>query len=163
LSDQQRIADILDKADALRTKRRATLAQLDTLTQSVFLDMFGDPRSNPKGWPIATVSQLADVQGGLPVTAARSKLPQEVPYLRVANVFRGSLNLTEIKTIRATDAEIARTALQKDDLLIVEGHGSPLDIGRCALWDGSIATCVHQNHIIEATRGASHSGCRRHS
>jgi type I restriction enzyme S subunit len=41
----------LDKADALRTKRRAALAQLDTLTQSIFLDMFGDPATNPKGWP----------------------------------------------------------------------------------------------------------------
>ena len=51
LQEQRRIAEILDKADALRAKRRAALAQLDTLTQSIFLDMFGDPISNPRRWP----------------------------------------------------------------------------------------------------------------
>jgi hypothetical protein len=52
LDAQRRIAAVLDKADALRAKRRAALAQLDTLTQSIFLDMFGDPATNPKGWPL---------------------------------------------------------------------------------------------------------------
>ena len=51
LPEQRRIAEILDKADALRAQRRAALAHLDTLTQSIFLDMFGDPATNPKGWP----------------------------------------------------------------------------------------------------------------
>ena len=51
LPEQRRIAEILDKADALRAKRRAALAQLDTLTQSIFLDMFGDPVADPRGWP----------------------------------------------------------------------------------------------------------------
>jgi len=63
-------------------------------------------------------------------------------------VFRGFLDLSEVKTIRATDTEIARTTLAKDDLLVVEGHGNPSEIGRVALWDGSIVGCVHQNHII---------------
>lgn len=58
LPEQRRIAEILDKADALRAKRRAAIAQLDTLTQSIFLDMFGDPVSNPKGFPIRTLSEL---------------------------------------------------------------------------------------------------------
>ena len=56
LPEQRRIAEILDKADALRAKRRAALAQLDTLTQSIFLDMFGDPATNPKGWPVTAAS-----------------------------------------------------------------------------------------------------------
>ena len=51
LSEQQRIADILDQADGLRAKRCSALTQLDALTESVFLDMFGDPETNPKGWP----------------------------------------------------------------------------------------------------------------
>lgn len=50
LPEQRRIAEILDRADALRAKRRAALDQLDTLTQSIFLDMFGDPATNPRGW-----------------------------------------------------------------------------------------------------------------
>jgi type I restriction enzyme, S subunit len=150
LPEQRRIAEVLDRAEALRAKRRAALAQLDTLTQSIFLDLFGDPVTNPKGWPISTIGEVAEVQGGLQVTSVRKSCPREVPYLRVANVYRGYLDLSEIKTIRATDAEIARTTLEKNDLLVVEGHGNPAEIGRGALWDGSIAGCVHQNHIIRA-------------
>lgn len=58
LPEQRRIAAILDKADALRAKRRAALAQLDTLTQSIFLDMFGDPATNPKGWPLVSLMDI---------------------------------------------------------------------------------------------------------
>jgi type I restriction enzyme S subunit len=72
----------------------------------------------------------------------------EVPYLRVANVYRDRLDLAEIKTIRVTKAELERVRLQKGDLLIVEGHGNPEEIGRSAVWDGSIDNCVHQNHLI---------------
>jgi type I restriction enzyme S subunit len=54
----------LDKADALREKRRQSLAQLDTLLQSVFLDMFGDPVTNPKGWDLIKLGELAEFVGG---------------------------------------------------------------------------------------------------
>ena len=65
LPAQRRIAEILDKADALRAKRRAALAQLDTLAQSIFLDMFGDAGENTKQWPIRRVSEyVAEFQGG---------------------------------------------------------------------------------------------------
>lgn len=70
LPEQRRIAKILDKADALRAKRRAALAQLDTLTQSIFLEMFGDPATNPKGWPVRSVSEyVAEFQGGKSIEA----------------------------------------------------------------------------------------------
>jgi type I restriction enzyme, S subunit len=148
LPEQRRIAAILDKADALRTQRREALAQLDRLAQAIFLEMFGDPVTNPKGWPLIEVGTVAEVQGGLQVTTARKSLPIEVPYLRVANVYRGRLDLGEVKTIRATAAEAARTKLLPRDLLVVEGHGNPDEVGRVALWGGEIADCVHQNHLI---------------
>ena len=53
---------MLDRAEALRAKRRAALAQLDTLTQSLFLDMFGDPVSNPRRWPDPTLGGLLTFQ-----------------------------------------------------------------------------------------------------
>lgn len=59
LFEQRRIAAILDKADALRTRRREALAQLDRLAQSIFVEMFGDPATNPKGWPWRTLGSLA--------------------------------------------------------------------------------------------------------
>ena len=148
LAEQKRIAVILDAADALRAKRREALDQLDNLLQSTFLDMFGDPVTNPMGWEVTTVSRIGNVQGGLQVTSKRRSLPIERPYLRVANVFRGFLKLDEIKTIRLTESELLRTSLHYEDILIVEGHGNKAEIGRCARWDGSIDQCVHQNHLI---------------
>ena len=148
LDEQKRIAGILDEADALRAKRREALAQLDTLLQSTFLDMFGDPVTNPMGWEVTTVDRIGGIQGGLQVTSERRSLPIERPYLRVANVFRGFLELDELKTIRLTGAEELRTSLEYEDILIVEGHGNKEEIGRCARWDGSIVQCVHQNHLI---------------
>ena len=63
LPEQRRIAEILDRAEALRAKRRAALAKLDTLTQSIFLDMFGDPATNPKRWPQVIVGDHASKIG----------------------------------------------------------------------------------------------------
>lgn len=64
LEEQRRIAEILDKADALREKRRQSIAMLDTLVQSVFLEMFGDPVTNPKGWPLKHLSDLGSLERG---------------------------------------------------------------------------------------------------
>ena len=148
IDEQRRIAAILDQADALRAQRRRALAELDKLAQVVFVEMFGDTVTNSMEWPFLPIGKLADVQGGLQVTSARKELPIEVPYLRVANVHRGYLLLDEIKTIRATAAEVARTTLCHHDLLVVEGHGNPEEIGRAALWSGELRSCVHQNHLI---------------
>lgn len=59
------------------------------------------------------------------------------------------MDLTDIQEIGISATEEARTLLQKDDLLFVEGNGSKDQIGRVAVWDGSIANCLHQNHIIK--------------
>ena len=60
LPEQKRIAKILDAADALRAKRRESLAQLDSLLQSTFLDMFGDPVTNPMGWEVKTLGEVEE-------------------------------------------------------------------------------------------------------
>jgi len=65
LPEQRRIAEILDNADALRAKRRAALAQLDTLTQAIFLDMFGDPIANPRQWPTKKLAALGSLDRGV--------------------------------------------------------------------------------------------------
>jgi type I restriction enzyme, S subunit len=61
IAEQRRIASILDKADALRAKRREAIAKLDQLLRSVFFDMFGDPVTNPKGWPTFGIADLAQI------------------------------------------------------------------------------------------------------
>ncbi len=81
LPEQRRIARILDKADALGVKRRIALAQIDKLTRSVFLDMFGNPATNPKGWPVRRIGEVAECLDRLrqPVTESDRK-PGAVPY-----------------------------------------------------------------------------------
>ena len=64
LEEQKRIAAILDAADNLRTKRRQALTKLDTLTQAIFHDMFGDPRGNPRGWEVRQLGTLVDLSWG---------------------------------------------------------------------------------------------------
>ena len=88
LAEQQWIAGILDAADALRAKRRESIALLDGLTQSIFLDMFGDPLANPRDWPTATVGDIAErVTDGEHKTPRRSE--EGVPLLSARNVRDG--------------------------------------------------------------------------
>ena len=64
LEEQKRIADILDRAEALRAKRRAALAQLDELAKSLFIDLFGNPIENKKNWPLTKLENVASVERG---------------------------------------------------------------------------------------------------
>ncbi len=81
LSEQRRIAEILEKADALRAKRRAALAQLDTLTQSIFLDMFGDPATNPMGIRKQPLGELIKLKSGDFLSAVQMAEPGTYPVL----------------------------------------------------------------------------------
>ena len=76
LAEQRRIAEVLDRAEALRAKRRAALAQLDSLTQSLFLDLFGDPVINPKRWPQKLFSEVGTLDRG-----ASKHRPRNAPEL----------------------------------------------------------------------------------
>lgn len=148
LPEQRRIAAILDKADALRAKRREAIAKLDRLLQSIFLDLFGDPVTNEKGWPSDLfLGDVAEIVSGITKGRRTSDSVREVPYLAVANVQDRRLKLDVIKSIEATNAEIDRYRLIKNDLLLTEG-GDPDKLGRGALWDESIADCIHQNHVF---------------
>lgn len=102
----------------------------------------------PEGWVWASVEQLGLVQGGIQKQPKRSPRHNAFPYLRVANVFRGFLDLSEVLEIELFGDEIEKLRLQPGDLLVVEGNGSSSEIGRMAVWEGAIENCVHQNHII---------------
>ena len=67
LPEQKRIAAILDKADQLRQKRQQAITLADDFLRSVFLDMFGDPVTNPKGWEVGPITELADVITGISI------------------------------------------------------------------------------------------------
>lgn len=102
----------------------------------------------PAEWRWGTVDQLAEIQSGIQKQPSRTPKENAYPYLRVANVHRGRLDLAEIHKLELRPGELDRLKLENGDLLIVEGNGSPSEIGRSAIWEGQIENCVHQNHII---------------
>jgi type I restriction enzyme S subunit len=102
----------------------------------------------PPGWMRTSVGAIAEVRGGIQKQAKRRPVNNKYPFLRVANVGRGILNLDEIHEIELFDGELERFAIKAGDLLVVEGNGSPGEIGRAAMWRGEILNCVHQNHLI---------------
>lgn len=105
----------------------------------------------PAEWCYGTLDQLADVTGGVAKNAkdAGGRGMRVVPYLRVANVQRGYLDLTEIKCISAREPDISELRLLKGDVLFTEG-GDRDKLGRGWLWSGEIEECIHQNHIFRA-------------
>lgn len=149
LEEQKRIAEILDRTQSLISKRKEAIAKLDTLTQSIFLEIFGDPITNPKGWDEdKTLGEVADIVSG--ITKGRKLNGQsvrEVPYLAVVNVQDHKLDLGVIKTIEAKEDEIERYRLQINDLVLTEG-GDPDKLGRGTIWHGELPECIHQNHIF---------------
>jgi type I restriction enzyme S subunit len=104
--------------------------------------------SSPPGWENIRLDAVSEVRTGIAVgkdTSANRGL--EVPYLRVANVQDGRLDLSEIKTIMVSSEEQARYSLQPDDVLLTEG-GDFDKLGRGCLWTGEIHPCLHQNHVF---------------
>lgn len=102
----------------------------------------------PEGWVWCRVEKFAEVKGGIQKTPARRPVKNAFPYLRVANVLRGKLDLSKIHYFELLEGELEKWCLLPGDVLVVEGNGSLSEIGRCALWRGEVAECVHQNHII---------------
>ncbi len=103
LPEQRRIAAILDKADALRAKRRQALAQLDTLLQSTFLDMFGDPVTNPMGWEQCVVGDIVHaVKDGPHVSPTYAE--SGVPFLSTRHIKPGEVVWEDLKYIDQDEA-----------------------------------------------------------
>ena len=114
LAEQKRIAGILDAADALRAKRRESLAQLDTLLQSTFLDMFGDPVTNPMGWEARLLADFCKTgTGGTP---SRRKMKRYYEGGTIPWVKSGELRE---EVITETDEHVTETALKETSVKLV--------------------------------------------
>lgn len=143
LNEQRRIATILDHTDNLRTKRRAVRNCLNQLAKSLFETAFGAALRDAN----ATLDELADVSSGITKGRRTSEPTRPIPYLAVANVQSGHLDLTRVKEIDVTETEIKRYALQGGDLVLTEG-GDPDKLGRGTVWRNELPLCLHQNHIF---------------
>lgn len=148
LPEQHRIAAILDEADALRRKRREALGLLDDLLRATFVEKFGDPLTNPRGWEVVRLEEATDIASG--VTKGRNfdgRATVTVPYMRVANVQDGHIRLDDVKEVEVLPGDVARYRLEVGDVLLTEG-GDPDKLGRGAVWYGAVDPCIHQNHIF---------------
>ena len=121
LAEQRRIAEVLDRAEALRAKRRAALAQLDSLTQSIFLDLFGDPATNPKGFPKKPLASLVrdDDTINYGVVQPGDDLDEGVPLVRVGDLIEGKVRHSDLKRIAPSiEAVYKRSRLRGDEILV---------------------------------------------
>lgn len=104
----------------------------------------------PNGWTWASLAQIAFVSGGLTIDAKRKPSdPVELPYLRVANVQRGHLDLSGVKNVTVDRSAVAALSLAAGDILLNEG-GDRDKIGRGWVYEGQLPVCLHQNHVFKA-------------
>jgi restriction endonuclease S subunit len=155
LSEQRRIAEVLDRAEALRAKRRAALAQLDSLTQAIFIEMFGDPATNPKGWPTSSLAELGPIHTGkTPPTNLPDMFGGEIPFATPGDL-DGRLSRTE-RTLTIAGAEYVRVVRAGSALVGCIGNIGKMakTLIRCAFnqqinaveWNGR----VHDDYGITA-------------
>lgn len=136
LDEQERIAAVLDAADALRAKRRETLAQLDTLLQSTFLEMFGDPVTNPKGWPVCSFDETGTfLSGSTPRKDRKEFWDGCIPWVSPKDMKVSEINdsMDHVSELAFTESNLKLLA-PGHILIVVRGmilaHSFPVGINR---------------------------------
>ncbi|MGL1085245.1 restriction endonuclease subunit S [Vibrio vulnificus] len=135
LDEQKRIAAILDKADAIRQKRKQAIVLADEFLRSVFLDMFGDPVTNPKGFSVGTIRDLVS-SANYGTSGKASETDGEYPVLRMGNItYQGSWDFSVLKYIDLTEKELPKYLVHKGDLLFNRTNSKEL-VGKTAVFEG---------------------------
>lgn len=133
LDEQRRIAAVLDKVSGLIAKRREQLDKLDELVKARFVEMFGDPVSNPKGWNNGTIRDVvSEVKYG---TSRPAVDGGTYKYLRMGNItFDGHLDLSDLKYIDIPDSELEKCLVRKGDVLFNRTNSKEL-VGKTCVFD----------------------------
>lgn len=135
LPEQRRISAILDKAEQLNAKRRVALDEFDNLTQSIFLEMVGDPATNSKGWPIVELGSL--LESATYGTSKKAGGTGAWPVLRMNNItYNGEMDLSDLKYIDLTEKEVERHTVKVGDILFNRTNSAEL-VGKTAVFRGS--------------------------
>lgn len=149
LEEQRRIVEVLDRADELRTKRRQALAHLDDLAQSIFLDMFGDPRTNPKGFPKNYLVDVlaAPLRNGISPSSSGGF---RANVLTLSSITGGEFNRSAVKVGTFTSSPEESKRVQADDFLICRGNGNLNLVGRGVFPTESMPDTVFPDTVIGA-------------
>lgn len=147
LTEQKRIAAILDKADAIRRKRQDAIALADTFLRSVFQNMFGFSKDLHKRWETKKVRETGKVQLGRQRSPKYQTGEYTTRYVRVANVFEDRIDLTSLFSMDFNEKDYPKYELQYGDILLNEGQSTEL-VGRPAMWRNEVANCCYQNTLV---------------
>jgi type I restriction enzyme S subunit len=134
LYEQKRIATILDKADAIRRKRQQAIQLADDFLRSVFLDMFGDPVTNPKGFVVGTIRDFVET-AKYGSSGKASETEGEYPMLRMGNItYKGSWDFKKLKYIDLDENDKDKYLAKKGDLLFNRTNSKEL-VGKTAVFE----------------------------
>lgn len=147
LDEQRRIAAILDKADELRQKRKQTIAKLDELVQATFIDMFGDPVTNPKGWEKIKLCFLTTKigSGSTPKGGDSAYKENGIPLIRSLNVHDGHFKYKNLAFIDDDQAsKLNNVIIKKGDVLL---NITGASIARCCIVPDELEGARVNQHV----------------
>lgn len=147
LPEQRRIVDILSRAEGIVRLRREAEKKAAELIPALFINSFGDPANNPKGWPVAKIGELGRVQLGRQRAPKYQSGAHTHPYVRVANVFEDRIDVSDLLSMDFDKNDFAKYRLEYGDILLNEGQSTEL-VGRPALWRGEVKDCCFQNTLV---------------
>ncbi len=143
LSEQRRIVEILDQAYRLRRLRAEADAKAGHILPALFIKMFGDPATNPMGWPIKRFDMICESRLGKMLDQKQQTGKDPRPYLRNANVYWDRIDLQEVLQMDFNDSDREEFRLRRGDILICEGG----EVGRSAIWNDELPECYFQKAL----------------
>ena len=152
-SEQKHIIAILDKIYALIEQRKEQLLQLDNLVKSRFIELFGDPISNPKGLPVKTLKQLSTLitNGNTPKGGSENYVADGVLFIRSQNVWRNRIDLEDVAYIdETTHLSMKKSIVKHKDILITKTgriNTENSSLGRAALYLGEDNSANINGHV----------------
>ena len=146
VAEQRRITDILDRTDALRIKRRAAVARIGALTQSIFVDFFGDPVSNPMKWPVSALGDILAFQQYGPRFYNEAYSDDGVRIVRITDLDEsGGLDFAKMPKLAVSDAERTKYLLRPGDLLFARTGAT---VGKVAVIARDAPPCIAGAYFI---------------
>jgi type I restriction enzyme S subunit len=153
LKTQKHIAEVLDRAEALKQKRQQAFALADECLRTTFLTLFGDPITNPKGWPVKEMKSLSThiLSGTTPLGGKANYVANGITFLRSQNVWKRDIRLDDVAYITPeTHSNMAKSSLKNKDILMTKTgrfNTENSSLGRAAMYEGEDDKANINGHV----------------